>query len=647
MVSLQTINPLQLTINEIPTMQHYNNLKLALFSGKGGVGKTTISCSFARHWAQQSPDERILLLSTDPAHSVGDVLNLPVEETATSLSDLPNLQVRALNAQTLLGEFKERYGKTLELLVERGSFVDGEDLTPAWDLGWPGLDELMGVLEIQRLFKEEEVDRIVVDMAPSGHSLHLFEMMDFLDNFLGGLEGFQEKHRVMVRSLSRRYTPDETDEFLETMRDDLARGRGLLQDQKRTTCIVGAIAQPMSWLETQDFIASLQELNIPCGGVFVNHILSANGDSPTDADCFYEQQQLLEKFRDLTQPLPLYVVPEQDNDPVGIHQLDLLFSKIALVDEIKSAEPPDIIQFPDPIPPGLPDWIEEGRQLLLIGGKGGVGKTTTAAAIGWGMAQRYPDKQIRLMSIDPAHSLADAFDTPLKHEATAITDNLSAQEIDSDLLLDEFREEYLWELAEMMSGGSGDTEGLQIAYGPQAWRQMVSQGLPGVDEMLALLTVVDLLEAGEQDLIIVDTAPTGHLLRFLEMPTALTDWLSWIFKLWMKYQAAAGHTELMMRLRQLRKRVVKTHEKLQDADYTEFIGVVQNQSAIVAETERMIKALSEQGVSQRYVIHNRYQPEKEIDGNIFPDHTLIRLPNLPRSVTPLERIAGGAKLLIS
>lgn len=621
-------------------MKPYNHLQLILFSGKGGVGKTTLACSFARHWAREFPQERILLLSTDPAHSVGDVLSVSVEETATALLDLPNLQVRALDAPTLLQEFKGRYGDTLEVLVERGSFVDGEDLTPAWDLGWPGLDELMGVLEIQRLFKDQEVDRIVVDMAPSGHSLHLFEMMDFLDSFLDGLEGFQEKHRVMVQTLSRNYTRDEADEFLETMREDMARGRSLLQDDSRTACLVGAIAQPMSWLESQDFINSLKELNIPCGGVFVNRIIP---DSSPDKDRFYEQQQLLTKFQN--QSHPLYLIPEQDSDPIGGEALDSLFPQIQPVGEITLTEAPTNLKFPDPIPPGLPDWIQKGRQLLLVGGKGGVGKTTTVAAMGWEMAQRYPDKQIRLISIDPAHSLADAFDIPLGHDPIAITDNLSAQEIDANILLDQFREDYLWELAEMMSGGSGDTEGLQIAYGPQAWRQMVSQGLPGVDEMLALLTVVDLLEAGEQDLIIVDTAPTGHLLRFLEMPTALTDWLSWIFKLWMKYQAAAGHMELMTRLRQLRKRVVNTHKKLQDGDYTEFIGVLQNQSAIAAETERMINALAEQGLSQNYVIHNSYQSGKEIDSEKFPNHTVVRLPSLPRSVTPLERIKGAAKLL--
>src|SRR6476469_7856002 len=168
-------------------MHQYDSLQLALFSGKGGVGKTTLSCGFARRWAKQFPEQRILLVSTDPAHSLGDVLQVEVSNQPHALADLPNLQVRSLDAGALLQDFKARYGRVLELLVERGSFVQGEDLSPVWDLSWPGLDELMGVLEIQRLLREGEADRVVVDMAPSGHTLNLFRLMDFLDELLAAL----------------------------------------------------------------------------------------------------------------------------------------------------------------------------------------------------------------------------------------------------------------------------------------------------------------------------------------------------------------------------------------------------------------------------------------------------------------------------
>ncbi|MBO1350654.1 MAG: hypothetical protein EBE86_026225 [Hormoscilla sp. GUM202] len=132
-------------------MHHYDSLQLVMFSGKGGVGKTTLSSGFARRWAQQFPEEQILLLSTDPAHSLSDVLLQTVENTPHPVADLLNLTVRALDADQLLEEFKNRYGEVLQQLVERGSFAEASDLTPAWDLSWPGLDELMGILEIQRV----------------------------------------------------------------------------------------------------------------------------------------------------------------------------------------------------------------------------------------------------------------------------------------------------------------------------------------------------------------------------------------------------------------------------------------------------------------------------------------------------------------
>ncbi|MDJ0670324.1 MAG: ArsA-related P-loop ATPase, partial [Microcystis sp. M53598_WE2] len=103
------------------SLSRYDTRHLVMFSGKGGVGKTTLSCGFARRWAKLFPEEQILLISTDPAHSLGDVLQTEVSDQASPVKDLPNLKVRALDAEKLLLEFKEKYGKFLELLVERGS----------------------------------------------------------------------------------------------------------------------------------------------------------------------------------------------------------------------------------------------------------------------------------------------------------------------------------------------------------------------------------------------------------------------------------------------------------------------------------------------------------------------------------------------
>ncbi len=625
-------------------MNQFDSLNLVMFSGKGGVGKTTISCGFARRWAKQFPDEKILLLSTDPAHSLGDVLQLEVSNAPQSAQDLPNLSIRALDAEVLLQDFKTLYGTVLELLVERGSFVQKEDLSPIWDLSWPGLDELMGILEIQRLLREKVVDRVVVDMAPSGHTLNLFSLMDFLDEFLAALALFQEKHQVIRQTFTGRYTSDEADQFLSEMKSDLANGRQLLQDQTQTACLVVAIAEWMSLLETKRFLEALEVLHIPFGGLFINQILSPT----SSAEPYGDQQHIIVKFLDLIRSEPVLISFQQPSEPIGAVAIDQLISQVQIPDTPSSQLVSQPTEFPQPLSPGLGDFIAEGRQLIIVGGKGGVGKTTVAAAIAWGMAHQHPEKNVRVISIDPAHSLGDALGTQLEHLPTSVTANLSAQEIDAHQVLEQFREDYLWELAEMMSGESSTADSsLKIAYAPEAWRRIVSQALPGIDEMLSLIRVMELLESKEQDLIVLDSAPTGHLLRFLEMPTALGDWLSWIFKLWIKYQDVLGRTELMGRLRTLRQRVMQTQKKLKDPQHTEFIGVFQSRSAIVAETKRLSDSLTTLGISQRYLVNNRCEPENLISASLFPSQAIVHLPRLPRSIPPAEQVAGAAHLLFS
>lgn len=632
--------------------------QLTLLSGKGGVGKTTLSCALAQALAECFPQDRVLLLSTDPAHSLGDVLQVPVEASALPVGDWPNLSVRALDARSLLATFKERYGNTLELLLERGSFVEAADLGPVWDLNWPGIDELMGILEIQRLLREGEVERVVVDMAPSGHSLNLFGLMDFLDRLLEALELFQEKHRTLQQTFGGGVSSDVADEFLATTKDDLQAGRSLLQDGARTACFVVAIPEPMSLVESQRFVAALEELGIPWGGVLLNRVqLQTGSGSPSavEYDRLLEQRELVKAFETWVDPQPLWLIPQNDREPVGLVALGEIFKQItplqgATLPALSGSGTP--LTLVPPQPPYLPDFLAQGRKLIILGGKGGVGKTTVSAAIGWGLSERYPQSQIRIISIDPAHSLGDAFGCTLGHTPTDYSPTLSLQEVDADRVLDQFREDYLWELAEMMSGDRAvdprSNQGIQLLYGPEAWRTLAAQSLPGIDEMLSLIAVMDLLDRGEQDLIVLDTAPTGHLLRFLEMPTALGDWLGWIFKLWIKYKDVVGRADLMGRLRGLRQQVVEAQKKLTDPNHSEFIAVCQNQSAIVAETQRLMQELEHRGISHHYVINNRADLTTPIVSlqQTFAQQTLIHLPALPRSISPSDRIAQAARHLL-
>jgi arsenite-transporting ATPase len=129
------------------------------------------------------------------------------------------------------------------------------------------------------------------------------------------------------------------------------------------------------------------------------------------------------------------------------------------------------------------------------------------------------------------------------------------------------------------------------------------------------------------------------------MPTALSDWLAWIFKLWLKHQDVIGHTALMGRLRTLRQRVIQTQKRLQDRDYTEFIGVVQWQSAILAEAERLTETLEIMNVKQRYIVNNRNKSNALSSRDRFPHQKIISVPELVGISEPIDQIRAVATQL--
>ncbi|NEO56472.1 MAG: hypothetical protein F6K54_27360 [Okeania sp. SIO3B5] len=240
-------------------------------------------------------------------------------------------------------------------------------------------------------------------MAPSGHTLNLFRLMDFLDTLLNSLELFQQKYRYIKESFAVKYTPDEADETLQNLKDELAAGRHLLQESPNTACLVMALPEPMSFQETRRFLDSLENLKIPYGAIFVNQIVI---DKDSRGDRYLEQGKLITQFMELAGEKPVYLIPQQKSEPLGITALENLIDQIYPAEtQLPSTSETLDIKWPEKFLPSFTDFIEEGRRLLIIGGKGGVGKTTIAAGIGWEMAQRHPDSQIRTVSIDPAHSL--------------------------------------------------------------------------------------------------------------------------------------------------------------------------------------------------------------------------------------------------
>lgn len=615
--------------------------RLLLFSGKGGVGKTTLTCALARQLAQVDPQRRLLLMSTDPAHSLGDVLQISVTDAAQPLPDRPNLQVRALQAEILLQSFRQTYGPALELIAERGSWFGREDLLPIWDLAWPGVDELMAILEVNRLLAGEEVDTVILDTAPTGHTLRLLELPDFLDNLLAVFATFQAKHREIAQALTGTYRPDEADAFLAQLQRELEGGKARLTTPESTSAWLVMIPEQLSVAETRRFCQQLQNRRVSVGGLLVNQVLfvgkseEERGESNSQSSLptaflspLYlarqqEQRRVLNALQEELPGYPIWVCPYQLQEPIGLAALDGLVQQLRPLPEVllelegildsrgerKEKRAVSILTSPSSLLPSfrgipaLPDFLAQAIRLVLVGGKGGVGKTTVAGALAWNLAKRHPDKQLLLVSIDPAHSLGDLFQRKLGQDPIPLLPNLLGQEIDAAAVLEQFRQDYLEEVAAILAGEG--TTGVEVQYDPQAWRQLLQIPPPGLDEVMALLSVLRQETSGQFDLVVLDTAPTGHLLRFLQMPQALEGWVSLALKLWLKYRDVVGRPEWAQRMRELLAEVRQLRQQLQDPRFVTFIPVFNPEQAVLAETERLLAELEALGIPHPYAVLNR------------------------------------------
>src|SRR5437763_1428519 len=151
---------------------------LTLFVGKGGVGKTTVSAAYAVWRARQKSGNRVLLLSTDPAHSLADVFaaRIPGKPFPLAVGSGRRITVHQVNAERQFSAFLDQYREPLVRLIESGTIFTAEELEPLLDSTLPGMAEIAALLAIHDALTSRTWDEIVVDTAPFGHTLRLFGM---------------------------------------------------------------------------------------------------------------------------------------------------------------------------------------------------------------------------------------------------------------------------------------------------------------------------------------------------------------------------------------------------------------------------------------------------------------------------------------
>jgi arsenite-transporting ATPase len=243
-------------------------------------------------------------------------------------------------------------------------------------------------------------------------------------------------------------------------------------------------------------------------------------------------------------------------------------------------------------------------RLLLFAGKGGVGKTSCAAAVALALAARDGGQRVLLLSTDPAHSLADVLATPLDDETrpvAAAPPGLLARELDADRAFAARRARYRQAVDDLFIAVR-DGSRFEAAFDRQVVADLIELAPSGLDELFGILAVTEAVDAYET--VVVDTAPTGHALRLLAMPDAALEWVHALMAILLKYRKAIGLGELGVDLVEAARDLRRLTALLQDPTRTRLVPIARPSEMVRLETRRLVRDVRRLGIPQTAMIVN-------------------------------------------
>jgi arsenite-transporting ATPase len=518
-----------------------------------------------------------------------------------------------MDASLALERFRAAHSRVLAEIAERGTLLDEEDINELLSLSLPGLDEVMSLFELSELDREGNYGHIVVDTAPSGHTSRLLRLPEVFDRMVKALDLMGDKHRYILAHFARRRPiADEVDLFLRDLSRRIESVRTLLHDKEQTRFALVTIPEAMSVRETERYLELLREQGVPVRDLIINRVEQEHDGCEYCLARVKSQRpwikQLTNSFRDLR----FHYVPLMAKEVRGFADLKEIGKLIWEGDGFK----PAARSSKSISSSGINLEVDQdgafplvSREVAIFGGKGGVGKTTAAAAFALALARANPKQRLLIFSTDPAHSLSDSFDEEIGELRKGIAGNanLDAMEIDPGKWFEELKQRYRsWtdDLFASLSGGSR----MEIKFDREAMRELVELTPPGIDEIAALGTISDLLDSERYHTIILDTAPTGHLIRFLELPQVALSWIRTFMKLLLKYQHVLRANQVAEELVALSKSIKQVLALLTDAERCEFVGVAIPERMSLEETVDLAKSLEKLKVPLQKLLINGIAP---------------------------------------
>lgn len=556
----------------------FKNLpKFVFFTGKGGVGKTSLACATTLDLASQG--QKILLVSTDPASNVGQVFETEIGNTITPILTAPGVDAIEINPEQAAADYRERIvGPMRGILPEAALVSIEEQLSGACTTEIAAFDEFTALLTDDTLV--DHYDHVVFDTAPTGHTIRMLKLP-------GAWSGFLEEGKGDASCLGPLAG-------LEKQRDRYAAAVDRLSDDMATRLVL--VARPRASALGEVARTSLELADI---GIRNQH-LAINGMMPEDADGDPLAQALLKRDQDAMAALPSEVAalpravfPLRSENLVGLAAL----KRFAAGEEDRINTAPPAAASSEDMPPlgALVDDLEgAGKGLVMFMGKGGVGKTTMAAAVAAELAARGHD--VLLTTTDPAAHINEtlAGDQP----------GLTVSRIDPAVETANYRES-------IMASKGKDLD-------DQA-RAMLEEDLrsPCTEEVAVFQAFSKVIRESSRKFVIMDTAPTGHTLLLLDATGAYHKDI-------MRHQGATDST-----------RLVTPMMRLQDPQQTKIVIVTLPETTPVLEAAHLQEDLRRAGIEPWGWIINSSLAAADTD------HPLLRT----RAVSEQEQIAKVRNVL--
>jgi arsenite/tail-anchored protein-transporting ATPase len=597
--------------------------RLTFVVGKGGVGKTTVSCALALHLAARHPRQSTLLMSTDPAHSLADMLEAKDHTGPHRLAGIKDkVSVWQIDSDREFKKFLEGNREGILNIVENGTFFNREEIAPLLDTTLPGMSEVAGLLALRDMLESGEHDHIVVDTAPFGHTLRLFELPGHFQRFLNFLEVASSRDDLLAQRFGGR-TSGPAHGFLEKWQATVRQVKEAFSAEQAEVLLVTS-PETFSLNEAVRCVDALKEstAEMRLGGIVLNRVVMSAGKCPRCRARVLQGKKAVQFLKQKFPRVPRLIGPDPGNPLLGAKQLQRFGDVVFACNQANLAAPPPKtskrkLRF------AKTKWPAAKTRLSFTLGKGGVGKTTVTAALAFHARSLNKDVHVTVCSTDPAPSLDDIFQKDIGDQMVSVLGDPGLGAIEMDAVF-EFRR-WAARIKQQLSAGTSMQSGglhVDLTFEKEVFAALMDVVPPGVDEVFAIFRILDLLEA-KHGSVFIDMAPTGHALELLRMPDRILLWSRLLLKSLAAHRTLALAQDVAVELAGLGQRVRKLLELMRDSKQSRVWAVMLPEPVPDRQTQRLLAAIKEIGVAVDSLFVNRVLLEPAPSNKGLLDNGLI------------------------